>query len=98
MALAFDLSVKLGLCPAADAKRVRHHLEAVGLPVRLRSIGGDNRRQWDTARLIDHMRGDKKAEAGRLTFILTRGIGKAFVTREISMPVLQDLLDAAIAA
>jgi 3-dehydroquinate synthase len=98
MALAFDLSAKLGLCPALDAERVRHHLGAVGLPVRLRAIGGDNRRQWDTARLIDHMRGDKKAEAGRLTFVLARGIGKAFVTREVDMAALRDLLDAAIAA
>ena len=39
---------RLGLCPADDAARVRRHLGAVGLPVRLRSIGGDNRRQWDT--------------------------------------------------
>jgi len=98
MAMAFDLSAKLGLCPALDAKRVRHHLGAVGLPVRLRSIGGDNRRQWDATKLIDHMRGDKKAEAGRLTFILARGIGKAFVTREVDMAALRDLLDAAIAA
>ena len=98
MAMAFDLSAKLGLCPALDAKRVRHHLGAVGLPVRLRSIGGDNRRQWNATRLIDHMRGDKKAEAGRLTFVLTRGIGKAFVTREVDMAALRDLLDAAIAA
>ena len=27
------------------------------------------------------MRGDKKAEAGKLTFILARGIGQAFVAR-----------------
>ncbi|HKV16778.1 MAG TPA: 3-dehydroquinate synthase, partial [Reyranella sp.] len=98
MALAFDLSAKLGLCPAADASRVRAHLGAVGLPVRLRSIGGDNRRSWDAGKLIEHMRGDKKAEAGKLTFILTRGIGKAFVTREVGMAALRDLLDAAIAA
>jgi 3-dehydroquinate synthase len=58
MAMAFDLSAKLGLCPAVDAARVRAHLGAVGLPVRLRSIGGDNRRQWSSARLIEHMRGD----------------------------------------
>ena len=32
----------------ADAGRVRRHLGAVGLPVRLRSIGGDNRRNWDS--------------------------------------------------
>jgi 3-dehydroquinate synthase len=98
MAMAFDLSAALGLCPTADADRVRDHLGAVGLPVRLRAIGGDNRRHWDAARLIEHMRGDKKAEAGRLTFILARGIGKAFVTRAVDEKALRGLLDAAIAA
>ena len=98
MAMAFDLSAKLGLCSIADATRVRHHLGAVGLPVRLRAIGGDNRRTWNAARLIDHMRGDKKAEAGKLTFILARGIGGAFVTREVDEAALRGLLDTAIAA
>jgi 3-dehydroquinate synthase len=98
MALAFDLSARLGLCPTADAQRVRAHLVAVGLPMRLRSIGGDNRRTWDAARLIQHMRGDKKAEAGRLTFVLVRGIGKAFVSREVDEAALHGLLDDAIAA
>jgi len=98
MVMAFDLSAKIGLCPAADAVRVRRHLGAVGLPVRLRTIGGDNHRSWDAARLIEHMRGDKKAEAGKLTFILARGIGQAFVTREVDEAVLRGLLDTAIAA
>ena len=98
MAMAFDLSAQLGLCPASDAARVRAHLGAVGLPVRLRSIGGDNRRTWDAGRLIGHMRGDKKAEAGRLTFVLAHGIGKAFVTRDIDETAVRALLDSAIAA
>ena len=98
MAMAFDLSAQLGLCDKADAGRVRRHLASVGLPVRLRSIGGDNRRSWSAAKLIDHMRGDKKAEAGRLTFILARGIGKAFVTRDVDERALAALLDHAIAA
>ena len=98
MALAFDLSAQLGLCPTEDAVRVRKHLAAVGLPVRLRGIGGANRRAWDSNRLIEHMRGDKKAEAGKLTFILARGIGKAFVTRQVDEAALHGLLDRAIAA
>jgi 3-dehydroquinate synthase len=98
MTMAFDLSAEIGLCPSTDAARVRRHLAAVGLPVRLRAIGGDNRRTWDAGRLIEHMRGDKKAEAGRLTFVLARGIGKAFVTREVDERMLASLLDHAIAA
>ncbi len=98
MAMAFDLSARLGLCPPADAERVRRHLGAVGLPVRLRAIGGDNRRTWTADRLIDHMRGDKKAEAGKLTFVLARGIGRTFVSREVDEAKLRGLLDDAIAA
>ncbi len=98
MAMAFDLSARLGLCPAADAERVRRHLGSVGLPMRLRAIGGDNRRTWSAARLIEHMRGDKKAESGRLTFVLARGIGKAFVSRDVDEAALRGLLDDAISA
>ncbi len=98
MALAFDLSARLGLCPAADAERVGAHLGSVGLPMRLRSIGGDNRRVWDAGRLIGHMRGDKKAEGGKLAFVLARGIGEAFVSREVDETVLHGLLTDAIAA
>ena len=98
MALAFDLSARLGLCPADDAARVRRHLGAVGLPMRLRAIGGDNRRTWNASRLIEHMRGDKKAADGKLTFVLAHGIGRAFVTREVDEAALRGLLDDAIAA
>ena len=98
MAMAFDLSARLGLCPHEDAERVRRHLGAVGLPVRLRTIGGDNSRTWNTAKLIEHMRGDKKAEGGKLTFVLARGIGKSFVTRDVDEAGLHGLLDDAIAA
>ena len=98
MALAFDLSARLGLCPVDDAARVRRHLGAVGLPMRLRAIGGDNRRTWNASRLIEHMRGDKKAADGKLTFVLAHGIGRAFVTREVDEAALRGLLDDAIAA
>jgi 3-dehydroquinate synthase len=44
MAMAFDLSAQLGLCTPQEALRVRRHLALVGLPVRLRAIGGGNSR------------------------------------------------------
>ena len=97
MGMAFDLSARLGLCPVGR-RRVRRHSAAIGLPMRLRAIGGDNRRNWSAARLIEHMRGDKKAEAGRLTFVLARGIGQAFVSRDVDEAALRGLLDDAISA
>lgn len=76
MCLAMRLSVALGLCPDDDAMRVAGHLRVMGLPT---TIPGQS-----PERLIGHMRQDKKNEGGRMNLILSRGIGKAFQTSEIS--------------
>jgi 3-dehydroquinate synthase len=98
MVLAFDMSAALGLCPASDARRVRGHLEAVGLPVSPLTIPGSNVRGWDAARLVDHMRADKKNRDGKLTFILARGIGQSFVRRGVDGEAALDTMRRALAA
>jgi 3-dehydroquinate synthase len=80
MALACEFSVRRGLLPAALGKRVEHHLEEVGLPTRLASFPG---RPPESERLMDLMAQDKKVNRGRLTFILLRAIGEAFVAHDI---------------
>ncbi len=92
MVLAFDLSVRLGLCPAADADRVRAHLAAVGLPV---TLGGIKAGRFAVDTLLAAMGHDKKAQAGRPRFVLTRGIGKAFAGAEVAPAELAALLEAA---
>ncbi len=76
MVMAFDLSVSLGLCPPADAARVRAHLSGSGLPVAPPP-------GCDPATMLAHMRKDKKVEDGRLRLILTRGIGAAFIADDV---------------
>jgi 3-dehydroquinate synthase len=95
MGLAFDLSVALGLCPAADRDRVHAHFKATDLPTSPRAIG---QRRWDTARLIEHMMHDKKTRDGKLTFILTRGIGRAFIAKDTPIEPVRAALDRALAA
>ena len=95
MMMAFDLSVRLGLCPPSDADRLRGHLGAVGLPVALPAHPEGN---WQVDRLLTHMAKDKKVKDGRLTLVLVRGIGKAFLTRDVAISDLSDQLDRAIAA
>ncbi len=95
MVMAFDLSVRLGLCPAEDAARVRRHLAAVGLPVGLGRLAGPD---WTAEALLAHMAQDKKVVDGRTTFILTRGIGRAFIARDVPAAAVLDLLRGAIAA
>ena len=77
-ALAFRFSAAEGLCPAEDADRVESVLSAAGLPTRLHQAGS-----FRGAALVRRMAGDKKAEGGRLTLILARAIGDAFVAKDV---------------
>ncbi|MDO8288051.1 MAG: 3-dehydroquinate synthase [Parvibaculum sp.] len=95
MALAFDLSVKLGLCAGQDALRVSRHLARAGLPNKLSDISGT---LPDADGLIALMGQDKKVQDGKLTFILARGIGEAFITRDVDTNALRELLSQREAA
>ena len=93
LGLAFDLSVRMGLCPGEDRDRLRGHLAAVGLPVRLNGLtdGG-----WSGAGLIDLMGQDKKVRSGAMTFVLLRGIGQAFITQDVDLGLLAEVLEEAL--
>lgn len=92
--LAFDMSVQMGLCPAEDAVKVRRHLSHLGLPTTIDFAGRD----ISAKALLDHMQNDKKVRDGRLTFILARGIGQAFVADDVDSQEVERLLRRAIAA
>ncbi|MCA1652609.1 MAG: 3-dehydroquinate synthase [Sphingomicrobium sp.] len=87
--LAFDFSVERGLCPSQDAERVRAHLREVGLPVTLAAASI----RATGERLVEHMLLDKKREGGRLPFILTCGIGRSFVDKDVDLVEVANFLD-----
>jgi 3-dehydroquinate synthase len=89
MRLAFSFSVELGLCPADDAARVARHFEAVGLPVDIAAIPGGTPTPEELLRLMAQ---DKKVKGGKLALVLVRGIGQAFVERDVSVPRLTAFL------
>lgn len=93
MALAFDFSARMGLCAQADADRVRAHLTAHGFELSAAALG----LAAPPARLLAHMMQDKKVEAGRLTLILARGIGKAFVAHDVSQADVEAFLAEVVA-
>lgn len=95
MIMALELSAMLDLCPAADIDRVRRHYAATGLPM---TVPKAQNRRWEPATLIRHMGHDKKVQDGKVTFILARGIGKAFVARDVDLGDVERLLDDAVAA
>jgi 3-dehydroquinate synthase len=80
MVCAFEFSARRGLCSAADAERVRSHLAATGLPTRLSEVPGG---LPGPDRLMDLIAQDKKVKRGKLTFILARAIGEAFIAPDV---------------
>jgi 3-dehydroquinate synthase len=80
MVLALEFSARMNLCSPDDARRVAAHLAEVGLPTRIAEIEGQSP---DAATLMHHIVQDKKVARGKLTFILTRGIGEAFIAGDV---------------
>ena len=91
MVLAFKLSAKLGLASAGDADRIGRHLRASGLPASIADIAGP---RPPADMLLEHMMHDKKAKAGKLVFVLARGIGKAFTTGDVPLEIVREVLAA----
>ncbi|MCP3735317.1 3-dehydroquinate synthase [Sphingomonas sp. RP10(2022)] len=89
-ALAFAFSAAQGICPPGDATRVAAHWRAVGLPDGLAASGITA----SGARLVDHMRHDKKMAAGTLPFLLARGIGQTYLDKTVDLATVETFLDA----
>jgi len=80
MALAHRFSARMNLASPDDAARVEAHLKAVGLPWRMADVPGG---LPDAEALLGFIAQDKKVSRGTLTFILTHGVGKSFVARDV---------------
>ena len=93
MVMAFDLSARLGHCPPTDAGRVRRHLASSGLPTSLRqALGEGNDAEALADRLVAIMGQDKKMRRGRVTFVLARGIGRAFLERDVDLDAVRAVI------
>lgn len=92
MCLAFELSVRLGLCQADDAERVRAHLASIGLPTTLAQAG---RGKWEVSALLHHMQQDKKVSQGRVRFVLARRIGETFLAEDVATKDVERFLEEA---
>jgi 3-dehydroquinate synthase len=88
-AMAFRFSAYLGHCALDDVARVQTAVAKAGLPVRLADLTGG---PFSADRLIAHMRQDKKAQGGALTFVLARAVGDAFVAKGVEAKALHDFL------
>jgi 3-dehydroquinate synthase len=94
MVLAARYSARRGEISADDATRAADAIAAAGLPATLPALA----LTCDGARLVEHMRHDKKAETATLPFLLLRGLGAAYVARDVDLADIAAFLDEELAA
>jgi 3-dehydroquinate synthase len=93
MSIAFRFSAALGYCTDAAADRAGAHFRAAGLPTRIAEIPGD---KPDIAAMMKLMAQDKKVRHGKLTFILVRDVGEAFIARDVPSETVRAFLGGEI--
>lgn len=92
-ALALETSARLGLCSQEDPSRLREHLRSMNMMVDVSDIEGE---LPNATELLALMGQDKKVVDGKIKFILTRGIGEAFVSSDTDTDVVLDVLKDAL--
>lgn len=90
MVLAARYSAWRGELSQAEAERTASAIAAAGLPSEINALGMD----CDGRRLVDHMLHDKKMESsGTLPFLLMKGIGAAYMARDVALADVAAFLD-----
>lgn len=89
MVLAARFSAKRGLMSAIEAERIAAHLTNLGMTSEISALGLN----CDGKTLAAHMLHDKKMEAGTLPFVLMRGIGEAFLAKDVDLGEVAAFLD-----
>ena len=94
MVLAARFSASTGRMSGQDAGRIAAHIAASGMPAELSALNLD----CDGRKLADHMRHDKKMAAGTLPFVLLKGIGEAYLDKNVSLDEVAAFLDQQLEA
>jgi 3-dehydroquinate synthase len=87
MLLAAKFSAEQGHAKNEDTVRLEKLLQLFGLPTKIPA-------GLNAEHILEKMRIDKKATAGEIRLILWRGIGKAFVEKDVSSLALLSFLQA----
>ncbi len=88
MVYASRLAHSAGLCDPVVPERVEKLIASYGLPTSLRSLT----RKPTVQELMDTMQIDKKADAGKVKFILPTKIGEVVITKEWEEERLRELI------
>lgn len=84
MLAAARISCKLGIFDRNDLSRLEKVIESAGLPAEIPGL--------DVKKLVQFMKHDKKVVRGKIRFVLPRSIGEVFITDEVSLSLIENVL------
>ena len=88
---AFGFSQMLGHCEQGLNRKVAAHMRRAGLPTHISEIKAQ---LPPSQAMLKLMYQDKKAEGGKLTFILAEAIGKSFIAKGVNEKQVLSFLEA----
>ncbi|NVJ69970.1 MAG: 3-dehydroquinate synthase [Alphaproteobacteria bacterium] len=91
MAMALDVSVRMGIAPKEDLTRYLAHLKSVNMMATASQIG----KTMDADTLLAHMAQDKKVDAGEIVFVLGP-IGGAATHKGIDLDLVKAVIEDSI--
>jgi 3-dehydroquinate synthase len=84
MAAAAEISQRMGFLSTPEMQRIISLVESAGLPVKHQT--------GDIQKIIEAMQYDKKRAGGKIRFVLLRAIGEVFLSEEVSLKLVEEVL------
>jgi len=84
MVAAARISTKMGILNENELLRLESLIERAGLPAKALDL--------EVEKLLQAMKHDKKVLRGKVRFVLPQSLGKVFVTDEVSLPLVKQVL------
>ena len=84
MMAAARIAQGLGILDSSELTRLKGVIAGAGLPTEMPNL--------DTEGIIQAIKHDKKIVAGKVRFVLPKAIGNVFVTEEVSLSLVEQVL------
>ena len=70
---------------------MENHLKRSELPIKLKDLS--NKKKWLSKNILKKMQTDKKSHKGNIHFILCKGIGAAFIKKNIDKAIVKKTIE-----
>jgi 3-dehydroquinate synthase len=86
MVAAAKISNQMGMLDSGELMRIKKMIQAAGLPSEMPKL--------DIQKIIQAIKHDKKVAGGKVRFVLPRAIGDVFVTDEVNLSLVEEVLSS----